>query len=159
MEQVATVLRNAAAPKSNQSDNTYDHDSPLREQPPLVRPKKMPDQIMREHMMTDDIAAITHILRLYRNSHIGWDEYRAKIRNDAQDLLDAWLVVLNECWKNGFMGPEVIGGKIRWRQVLGSHNKLSDGCTMCRDECPVLSESHNRQMFRPCWKRPERSTP
>ena len=120
MEQVAKVLQGVTIQRSNQSEHSYGQESPRREQPPLVRPKKMPDQIMREHLMSDDIAAITHILRLYRNSHIGWDEYRAKIRNDAQDLLDAWLVVLNECWKNGFMGPEVVDGKIRWHQVLGS---------------------------------------
>jgi hypothetical protein len=86
----------------------------------------MPDRIMRGYMTTDDIADMTKILRGYKNLNIGWDEYRAKIKNEAEDLLDVWIKVVNECWKNGFTGPEVVDGKIRWYQVLGSHNELSD---------------------------------
>ncbi len=103
---------------------------------------------MAGHMDSGDVNAMTQILRGYQSSHMGWDEYRAKIKHDAQGLLDVWMTVLDECWKNGFMGPEVVGGVIKWRQVLG-HDKAADACTMCRQECPELRGPDG---FKPCWK-------
>ncbi len=78
-----------------------------------------------------------------------WDQFRAKLKN--QEILTIWAMILSECARNGFMGPYVHDGRIRWRQVItaGEFNRL-DLCVMCERLCDVREEVSTG---RAKWKR------
>jgi len=92
-----------------------------------------------------------------------WDQFRAKLKN--QEILTIWAMILSECARNGFMGPYVHDGRIRWRQVItaGEFNRL-DLCVMCERLCDVREEvSTGRAKWKrqhvkgyqeptPCWR-------
>jgi hypothetical protein len=95
-----------------------------------------------------------------------WTTYRATLtKKPAYDhILASWVLILQECLRNGFMAPYVANNRIIWRQVRtsGAHHSL-DLCTLCERQCDVREaietgrDKWNRQNHRnhtekkKCW--------
>ena len=78
--------------------------------PPLIRPEKMPKQIVGS-----DYDLIKTILVGYRKSGMGWDDYARKLEPDTRRMLES---VFFECRCNGFFNPEVTGDALTFQQTL-----------------------------------------
>jgi len=127
--------------------------------PPLVVPEEQPSATMCRILQCNEWELEENAdYKLLRNTLIAyakagdernWDQFRAKLRN--QEILTIWAMILSECARNGFMGPYVHDGRIRWRQVItaGEFNRL-DLCVMCERLCDVREEVSTG---RAKWKR------
>jgi hypothetical protein len=110
--------------------------------------------ILNKYFSLSEVRDITQLLVKYRKSGIGWDEWRKKHFPDALSI--NWGKCLNECYKNGFIGPYVYADEIKFYQVLGRPHKMVDECTMCpadfdKGECKHTIVNGN---FTPCWLEP-----
>ena len=127
--------------------------------PPLVVPEEQPSATMCRILQCNEWELEENAdYKLLRNTLIAyakagdernWDQFRAKLKN--QEILPIWAMILSECARNGFMGPYVHDGRIRWRQVItaGEFNRL-DLCVMCERLCDYREEIDSG---RAKWKR------
>ena len=102
---------------------------------------------------TSEIADIVAALARYQRSGSGWDEWR--IKNWPEDFVARWEKALDMGRHNGYIGPHVSNGAIKWWRVrvLTSDNY----CIMC----PIsLTDCHGtttrnrfgQHVFSPCGK-------
>ncbi len=122
---------------------------------PLVIPRRNPWDIMNNYMTKHDIASFTAFMSVYERNKHGWDTYRKEI---PPELLEKIEHVMQECRKEGYLGPVVIGSRLCWWQIMGRPNTISaDECTTCPNSvingsCNGKLYLYNEQMlFRPCW--------
>lgn len=128
----------------------------LRTKPPLVRPEKMPQEIMADHLTFDDMEAIIGHLSNYQKTETDWSIVRRKIPNA---LLDKWARVMIECRTNGFVAPFVENNEIHWRQTLNTkrNHDMTDKCTLCSNLYIAGKCRGQRKIkpsglfFVPCW--------
>ena len=130
----------------------------LRTKPPLVRPEKMPQEIMADYLTFDDMEALITHLSNYQKTEVDWSIVRRKIPNP---LLDKWARVMAECRMNGFVAPFVENNEIRWRQIMSTarNRDMTDKCTLCSNSY-IAGRCHGQRkpkpgglMFVPCWGR------
>lgn len=126
----------------------------LRNYPPLVIPGKLPNTILREHLIESEIKDIAQLLVKYRKAGLGWDEW--KVKHFPEILAQKWKVCLDECSKNGYIGPHVLNDDIRFYQVLGRTKQTTDECTMCQSDFEKGECKHTiiKGDFIPCWFEP-----
>lgn len=122
----------------------------VRASPPLLRPSKMPQEIMG-----DDEDGIKSILIGYRKAGHSWEDYSKRLDGSTREMLTR---VFRECRRNGFMSPSVIGDRIVWMQVVG-RGDFADGCTLCNakfnlGEC--RGKTNLKRDFIPCWFKEKR---
>jgi len=130
----------------------------LRTKPPLVRPEKMPKEIMAEHLDYADMEAMIGYLSDHQKTESDWNTFRRKIPNP---LLDKWAAIMRECRANGFVAPFVENNEIRWRQILSTkrNHDMTDKCTLCTNlyiagKCRGQRKLKATGMFFvPCWGR------
>lgn len=102
----------------------------------------MPDATMRRILRTQNLEgdakykALAVLLTSYQRSGDmrNWDSYRDKIADEIRETL---ATILKECRRNGFVGPVVINGAIRFRQIRTYGNMSGDMCTLCSRECSI----------------------
>ena len=132
--------------------------SRLRTKPPLVRPEKMPREIMADHLDFDSMETMIGYLSDFQKTEADWNIFRRKIPNA---LLDKWARVMIECRTNGFIAPFVENNEIRWRQIMATarNRDLTDKCTLCSNLYIAGKCRGQRKlkpsglMFVPCWGR------
>lgn len=68
-----------------------------------------------------------------------WDAYRNKLTN--QELMAQWSTIMSECYRSGYINPQVRNGKITWQQIItsGKYHSL-DACTLCERLCEWREE-------------------
>lgn len=173
MEQMAHAL-GKYSPESIQKQRHYSLNStdvyeaegkPRRRLPPLIVPERHPREIMAQCFNSDQIGAITDLLKKFRKSHQNWDEWR-KI-NWTETLADKWSACLLEIRKNGYINPEISNGKIVFSQVLRTGSEPGNKCSVCpnrldkgeclgrRAEMADKAMTIKRGDFVPCWKEGE----
>ena len=94
---------------------------PLLNLPPLIKPEKMPKEIIG-----CDYDLVKTILIGYRKSGMGWDDYARKLEPDTRKTLEN---VFFECRCNGFFNPEVAGDVLTFQQVLKTDKPMKYGLT------------------------------
>lgn len=127
----------------------------LRKYPPMIRQVFSPEQIMSDLLTDTERNDIIEILNKYGRQKLhekarGWSEWSAM--NVPDGLSEKWKAVLYACRANGFIGPYIYEGKIKWLQILKSKGFDADRCTMCPikdDDCYGL---HDAGTFVPCWR-------
>lgn len=123
--------------------------------PPCIAPEHMPDEIMTAYFDEEnDYEAMVIHLQAYAKSGSGWEEYRKKI---TSKLLDKWGKVLRECRQNGFVGPYVEAGEIRFRQLVDARKNPPvryDRCSFCERICKLRDHRGALPInVNPCWAR------
>ena len=86
------------------------------DKPPLIRPEKMPSEIIGA-----DYELIKGILSGYRKSRYNWDDYAKKLDSSTRSLLEK---VFFECRCNGFFNPHVEGDEIQYQQMVKMVDKV-----------------------------------
>lgn len=114
-----------------------------------------PEQIMDELLTTTERSDIAGILSKYarqklRDNGKGWADW--SVMNFPEELSGKWNSVLAACRANGFIGPYVYEGKIKWLQVLKSGRFDADRCTMCPIKDEDCFGNHESGGFVPCWR-------
>jgi len=125
--------------------------------PPLVKPRKLPSEIIADVLDFAEKDALKRHLSAYQKAGFGrnWDEYRRKVDDD---LLGKFNQVLSLCRQSGFINPIVRGNKIQWSQVL-SPVEVAGECVLCdksdRDCRGWFVVTERGKEFKPCWERRE----
>ncbi len=114
----------------------------------------MPDEIMLAFLTHDEREAMAVHLMAYAKSGLGWDDYRKKVEGK---LLEKWGKILRECRQNGFIGPHVEGGEIRFRQLVDARKDPPvryDKCSFCERICKLRDNRGALPInVNPCWMR------
>lgn len=129
----------------------------LSKLPPMVNPKRTPDEIVDRHMDSSERVSMVNHLAAHQKAHGEWETYRKKI---PSDLLQKWQRIMAECRQNGFMAPRVHDDKIVWSQVMGfkRNYRNADECCLCsnsqtKNDCAgqMLNDKNGQRQFVPCW--------
>jgi hypothetical protein len=84
--------------------------SGLLNKPPLIKPERMPDEIIR-----DSENVIKTVLVGYKKSGLQWDDYANKLEPGTREVLQK---IFFECRCNGFMNPHIENDAVCFQQML-----------------------------------------
>ena len=124
--------------------------------PPLITPRRMPENIIRSIFSNpDDYDDMVRHLSTWQKNQSDWNQYRQKI---PDELLQKWSQVMKEFRLNGYLSPRVENGKIVPRQILTHERTRSctDQCTLCPNTiiggmCKgQFTIRNNQKFFIPC---------
>ena len=92
---------------------------PLLKRPPLIKPRRMPNDILGDHY-----EIIKEILRNFAKSKAEWDDYAKKIdpvvRREMANRFE-------ECRENGFYGPHIgSDGEIHFAQLVQAPERINE---------------------------------
>ena len=112
----------------------------------------------------EDYKSIVGFLTTYQRQgdNRTWDHFRNKM---PPEILKIWGDLLIECRRNGFVAPRAEGGKIVWKQLIGTNDiRNGDLCTMCDRDCAIRERmdsgeakrirlmNHRVEEGKKCWQ-------